>query len=678
MRRASRTRFACLAAVALLATIGVAKEKEKPKDLGLVEKAGTRLVQIDLSVTRRDGSPVDVQPGDLEVKVGKTLVRDFTLDRICSPAAPTAPATVASAPASTPAIASYLFYFDEPHMTYAGRDRALDVARELVRTLVVGGNRGIVISNGRDLVAFSGLTDDSGKLLAALDRLQLDTSRQDNYAELERVRAGGLEQAASDEARQSRSDEAAYERATGGYSERVQGVTPNNAPRSMRPKTIIHVGDMQKAGDPREQSGYESQRSSTASTWYVLEDMAKELQRDEMHRAESALDRFRLALLRLSGVRAPKAVVYFADNLRLNAGAHYFQTLDKAMSQEGAYRSRTPEYSGVRDVEGYFGRAIEMAGNVGARVYAVQAAGMTADGLGLRDAKDTLSSLSLETGGKAFLEGVSMASIAGTISRDMECLYLVSFPPGSLPQDQPLPVRIAVSRPDAVVRARSRIVVPSEKTLAESRRLSAFLEPRANGAALSLGAVPVGFDGRKYSELFQVAIPDGGPEGAAWTVSAAIVSKGSVVQEFERSVTARHSAEPLVVEHVLTLPPGVYQVVAVAENAEIDTLLSGQFEVVGPEAGNEGAVVTAPVALQPGRGWFLRDDRAPRSTGSVVRVEGEPLKSELPTALVGYVCRGKGESRPSGSSVTWWGRRTSRSSPSRSTRPAIPAPRCGT
>ena len=617
----ARAGFACIAMAVVLTSVGAAQDNDKPKDLGLVEKAGSRLVQIDLSVTRRDGSSVDIQPSDLEVRVGKTTIRDFTLDRICSSTASAAPGTPIPAPASTPAIASYLFYFDEPHMTYAGRARGIEVARELVKTLIVGGNRGMVISNGRDLLALSGLIDDPAELLAALDRLQSDTSRQDDYAEKERARVDDLAREASRQAKQAKFDEKSYDRMVSG---------PNHA---------------YQAGPGTTDQAYmaNAERSSTLPAWGGLAGDVKELQRDELWRAQSALERFRLALLRFASVRAPKAVVYFADNLRLNAGEHYVRTVYKSMEQEGAFKSRTPDLGGIRDVEGYFERAIAMAGSVGARVYAVQAAGMTADSLGLRDAKDTLSSLALETGGKAFLEGVSMASISGTISRDMECLYLVSFEPKALPQDQPLSVRIAVNRADAVVRARSQIVIPSEKAMAEGRRLAAFLNPRSNGAVLTLGLVPVGFDGKKYTDLFQLAVPEGGPAGSVWTVSVSIVGSGRVVQEFDRTVTTQQAGQPLVVEHLLDLPPGSYEVVAVAENTTLDTLLSGQLEVVGPEAEKNGASVTAPVALQPERGLFVRDDSGPRPSGSRVRVEGEPLKADLPTALVGYVCRSKSE-----------------------------------
>ena len=594
-----------LVCVALWAAVGFAlagTDEPKPKDLGLVEKASSRLVQIGLSVTRGDGSSVDIVPGDLEVRVGKTLIRDFTLDRICSPTAPAAPTS--PAPVGTPAIASYLFYFDEPHLTLAGRARALDVARELVKRLIIGGNRGIVISNGLDLLALSSLTDDASKLLAALDRLQIDTSRLDRYAENERSRVDELARFASGESLEAKEED----------------------------KRLGLIG-----------------APVHEAAWKRIKQAMIELQRDEVGYAQSGLERFRLALLRLSASKAPKAVVYFGDTLRLNAGEHYFQTAFKFMDEDGTFVGKQQELSqrgGVKDVEGFFERAVAMAGNVGARVYAVQAAGLTAESLGLRAAKDALSSLALETGGMAFLGGIEPTSIAGTISQDMHCLYLVSFAPEGLPEDEPLPVRVKMAQKGAVVRTVSRIVIPSEQMMTASRRLAAQLNPQANGAALTLSLVPVGFDGKKYSEMFQLAVPNGGPADSAWTISASIIISGRVVDEFDRTVKVEQADQPLVVEHMLDLVPASYQVVAVAENATLGTLHSGQVEAVGPEAAKDGASVTVPVAMQPQSGWFVRDGDGPRRSGAVVRVDGESLKAELPTAIVAYVCRGKNETNP--------------------------------
>ncbi len=636
------TRFvpACVATAAALSVLCAAEVADKPKDIGLVEKAGTRLVQIDLSVSKRDGSPVDIQPTDLEVRVGKSLIRNFSLDRVCSSTETTGNSI--RSPAGTPTIASYLFYFDESQLTYAGRARAIDVARELVRTLIVGGNRGMVISNGRDLLALSSLTNDSRELLAAIDRLQRDTSRQERFAEEESARVAGLEAATRAGALEAKEQDSAYKNIRSVEEEGLNCQGPNRDPLCQFKGSAAFDKDnrVRTAGADRTASLF------TRGTWRAVEGLAKDLQRQEMRRADASLERFRLALLRLVPVKAPKAVVYFADAMRLNAGEHYLRSVSKVMEQEGVFAGNRPEFirsDGIRDVAGSFDQVVSMAGRVGARVYAVLAQGTSADSGGLRDAKDALSSLAVETGGEAFLEGIDSSAIAGGIADDMECVYLVSFEPKGLPEDQSLLVRIQVTPKDAIVRTRSRIVIPSEKAVVDARRLAAFVNPRANGAALTLGLIPAGCDGKKYSGLFQLAIPDGGPTGTVWAVSAAIIANGSVLQEFDRTVTTQQNDQPLIVEHMLDLPPGSYQVVALAENASLGVLHSGQLETALPKSEETGVTVTAPVALQPQSGWFLRDDTAPRPTGPVIRADGEPMRAELPTALVGYVCRSKGE-----------------------------------
>jgi hypothetical protein len=140
-----------------------------------------------------------------------------------------------------------------------------------------------------------------------------------------------------------------------------------------------------------------------------------------------------------------------------------------------------------------------------------------------------------------------------------------------------------------------------------------------------------------------VAVPNGGSAGAVWTISASIVASGRVVQEFDRTVTVQQADQPLVAEHMVNLSPASYEVVAVAENTTLGVFHSGQLEIAVPEAGKDGASVTMPVALQPETGWFVRDDSDPRNSGPLVRVDGEPLKTDRPTALVAYVCRSKGE-----------------------------------
>jgi hypothetical protein len=99
----------------------------------------------------------------------------------------------------------------------------------------------------------------------------------------------------------------------------------------------------------------------------------------------------------------------------------------------------------------------------------------------------------------------------------------------------------------------------------------------------------------------------------------------------------------LVVENVVAIAPGAFQVVAVIENAFSNETWS---DLMGEEWLDPGKrdVTLSPVAvLQPSAGQFVRGN-ATKTSGYLVKGESEPLRADLPTALVGLVCwRGRRE-----------------------------------
>ena len=125
---------------------------ETPREIGLVEEARTRLAQLDVTVT----GPADVigtlTAADFElVLVGKTIDA-FTVDRVCpaaeprrtsSPAEPAAPVTDAQEPTSLRMPVTYLFYFDQHHLTHGRAPGRRSTPRATsCRDLVRDGNRG--------------------------------------------------------------------------------------------------------------------------------------------------------------------------------------------------------------------------------------------------------------------------------------------------------------------------------------------------------------------------------------------------------------------------------------------------------------------------------------------------------------------------------------------------------
>ena len=220
--------------------------------------------------------------------------------------------------------------------------------------------------------------------------------------------------------------------------------------------------------------------------------VARIYQMQEKWHTEKALARFAMVLERLDGVNSPKAVIYFADRMRSNAGDHYaglFSERKKTWRLD--HESIVPVYDQVIDV----------AAAHGTRLYTVQAEGLVSGVSGTRstflsrqyqdlgsaastrrftDAQNGLAGFALETGGQAFLNGVGPAKIARRIEADLGCVYLVSFDAGELPEDRRLPLNVFVDDSKLDMRARSRLIVQSDSARLASRLTNAFSSPSSS------------------------------------------------------------------------------------------------------------------------------------------------------------------------------------------------------
>jgi len=152
----------------------------------LEEKLETELVQLDVSI---DGDPKVVRslrPEDFSLTVGGRDILAFTADRLCAeaPAAGREGDLGESAQAGAPA-PSFVFYFDQPHLTTFGRTNALEIARDLIERLVVNGARAAIVSGAAKLETVVPLTGDRLRLQQGLDRLRGDVTQWDRYAATE-------------------------------------------------------------------------------------------------------------------------------------------------------------------------------------------------------------------------------------------------------------------------------------------------------------------------------------------------------------------------------------------------------------------------------------------------------------------------------------------------------------
>jgi len=584
-----------------------------PADSGLVERTGRRLVQLDVTVRGAESAIVEMAEDDFLLSIAGRTITDFTVDDLCHPltaddgpdrdkpeAAATSEATVEPAATEIPrATATFLFYFDQTQLSIVGRHRSLDLARDLARELIVDGNRALVISAGREVRTYTGMTSDIDELLAAFDEIAVDRTQWDPQIVFE-------------------NEESQVERV-------VEALNDNDQDRAVS--------------------------------------LARQYQQEESWRTGKSLQLLSMAIGRLADVGPPKAVVYFADNMRKNAGAHYLSFFGEATrrgTDQAAFRAMEMSSFGSNHA---FDRVVEQASANGVRLYTVQAEGLVtlqpaltitqSAGAGrsspslsnqrVKDAQNSLVGMAAETGGQAFLHGVRAAKISKAIQADLSCLYLISFDPGTLPEDQNLPVNLRTSRRKVKLQVKGILVIQSEKKRLSSRLLAAFAAPEAVSSELAIAGavVPTGFQNGKFTALVQISVPGSPMAGTVWDLGLSLVARGRVREDASGRISISGPSVPAIFETQMTFSPGPFQLISVAHETSTDALSTGRVEGSWPDPDAAPAVVGPIAVLQPTEGAFLRNTEF-RSHGSRAIGAAEAVRTELPTAIVGIVCRGSG------------------------------------
>jgi len=573
-----------------------------PRDVGLVERTGRRLVQLDVTITGPEDELATLAAEDFELVVGGRRIESFTLDRICDerPAEPdAAPETerIEIPEAPQPAAAgrtTYLFYFDQNHLTGMGRQSALHMGHELIDRLIAGGDRGMIVSSGQELRTFAALTSDVGVLHDALDEVEDDRKQWDPWVWSEDSR----------------------------IAEVIE---------------YINNGMLEEA-------------RATASRH----------QSEERWHTEKELRRFSMILAHLGDIDPPKVVVYFADTMRSNPGEHYlgfFSALDRE-SDPALRASALAAFASGNSFE----RVIDEASANGVRLYTIEAQGLTSDtptstGVMRRqfggqdaiptrrrvtDAQDSMVSLARETGGQAFLNGVKATKIANRIEQDLACVYVVSFDGASLPEDSPLAVRVRVHRPKVEAHARGRFVMQSESRALTSRLLASFAAPDAVESAIGSRSVliPTGYVDGRFRALVQMFVPGSPLSEATWDLGLSLVSRGEVREDAAGRVTVPLPGVPVVFEAEMTFAPGPFEIVTVAHDTTADQVATGRFEGEWPDPDAAPAAVGPIALMQPTSGVFLRETEVHRGGARALDRE-ELARTDRPTAVVALVCRGK-------------------------------------
>jgi hypothetical protein len=384
-----------------------------------------------------------------------------------------------------------------------------------------------------------------------------------------------------------------------------------------------------------------------------------------------------MVLGRFADVDPPKAVLYFADTMRQNAGAHYlsfFGATNLMTRDEKA--SFEPILIGADTGALALDHVINDAGAMGLRFFTIEGQGMMGEALPieargspsndrpgvlgnqapptvnsqhLRDAQNTLVSLAAETGGRAFLNGVAPKRMSAQILGDLSCVYLVSFDPKGFAEDNPLAVSVKVKRANVKTTVRGRLVIQSDSVRRTGRVLSAFASPdagmRAGDARVSVGVIPIGYDKGKFKARVQVALGGSAVPVTTWDIGTSLVSRDTVRQDGAGRIQVLHPNTPVVYEQDMEFAPGDYELVAVASEKETDTVLSTEIHGTWPNLDAELATL-GPIAISQRRaGGFLRNGEKD-TQGAVAVAEDQLLRADVQTAVITLVCRAKDQKRP--------------------------------
>ena len=610
-------------AAALAAAALAADPQEAPQDVGLVERASTRLAQLDVTVSGPKGGIQGLTAADFEVRLNHKLVSNLLVDDLCvaqpvargeaPPEAPAAASTEAKpeAEGGKSSVATYLLYFDMPHLTQSGRQGAIDAAQEMLPKLLAGGQQAMIVVSATDLKTVVPLTSNVARLEAALVKMTNDNSTFDTYASLEENRMADI------------------------------------------------LLELDRSID-------------------LALTLASRFAADERWRQERELRRLSMVLGRLSELDSPKSVLYFADTMRQNAGEHYLSFFGGTILADA--NGLAPPAAAAVLADAAMGalpldKVMNEASGLGIRFYTIEGQGMTVSGTFIqsrtspnsggggqarkvaspalnfqrtRDAQTTLGSLAAETGGRAFINGVSPGKMAAQILSDLSCVYLLSFDPAGFPQDAPMRVSVEVKRPKVKVNVRGRLVIQSDATRVTGRVLGAFASPTANVAAngsVHVGLIPISYKEGNFRARVQVAVSGTAVPATTWDIGASLVSKGIVRQDGSGRIQVSLPNTPIVYEKDMDFAPGEYDLVAVAREVQTDTLASKEVHGSWPKLDKELACLGPISVSQPLTGGFLRNGES-RTQGAVIVAEDESLRRDTPVAVISLVCRAKDQKRP--------------------------------
>jgi len=577
-------RWALLPIAALLGAWAVAREEDKnskPKETGVVELAGTRLVQIDVNLRGPKDTLDSLTRDDFRLSIGRHRVQEFEVDKLCrdpmqSRSLDVAVGEIASPVEEAAALVlgptTFLFYFDQQHLTMTGRQTSIDILETMIPELIKNGNRGSIVSNGRNLETLAELTTDPEVLLAALEEMQGDFDHFDEDAQLEEGRV----------------------------SEVIDIMFVNYEEAAM---------------------------------------LARRFYSDELWRVERNLRRLSMTLGRMATVDRPKAAIYFADNMRRPAGVHYLDLLNTYSNRYMPAFTRQAVSGTVMGAQLPFDRVVDEAAAHGVRLYPIEGQGLEVRTPRTVESEGTLRTLALETGGEAFLNGVQTPRILEKLEQDLSCVHMISFSPEGLPRDVARRVVVKVDRPKIKVQSRGRLVIQSDSARRASRLMAAFATRSAAESEIAIHptVVPTGYVDGKFTALVQLTVPRSEVPASTWDLGISAISRGKV-RDVSGRLTVNHPGAAVVLQESMTFASGPFEIVSVAHNTTVDSIASNNLEGEWPKPSSAPASLGPIAVVQSRKAAILRGDQT-MTSGHVAFAEEEPVLAGRSVTLVALVCK---------------------------------------
>jgi len=577
----------------MTAAIASAQEETEPSDpvaSDLIERGSVRLTQIDVAVRGPREIIASLTESDFLLKVHMRWIEDFEADRYCT--APEAGDPLDWQKPLAPAV-RYLMYFDQTHLTLAGRAQAIDIALGLLDSLVQNGNEVMIVSSARRMVTIEEFTSDASRLRAALKRMENDRFQWDTYAETEELRVAELMDVLSVEENVMQAV---------GMARTLQREEIAQADRALRRLAVTVAGLAE----------YDSNKSLIYFSDTIRQNPGAHY-------------------LSFFGARIENAtnVMAIGNSAAFGGGLVFDQVLDAATTH------------GIRIYPIYGHGLYQPADRNRVSAEGIVRGGKVSNSATTRsrDVQLTMGSLASESGGQAFLRGQQPARIAREILDDFSCVYRLSFDPEGYPQDTPLRLIVQTTREDVRLGMPGRIQIQSDSKRLSSRLLRAFAGGSETDGSLRAQIVPTGYRDGSYDALLQITVPPTLPGRTEWELGATLIHRDQVKDEISASM-AGQASQPLVLEREIRFKPGPHELVAVAHETGSGFILSEHLTLAWPDPDRLPASCGPLVLLQPESGSFLRED-ATRQSGSLALAVGEVIDSRRPTALMGLVCRGR-------------------------------------